>query len=168
MAFIQGQQGASNSSSSSSTTASTSVGASSSQQQQQGEHKPNSNMDDSIPSLTHATRVSPATVIIQIEQISPNFMSPYHTKILSVVYELRDAWIEEKFSSFFLLHFVFSSFVSIIETFCILQFIIRFYARIIIANFFICEISLINFFISFLHRWLGLLKIMRLPRVSFL
>ncbi|KAG5671635.1 hypothetical protein PVAND_001826 [Polypedilum vanderplanki] len=64
VAFIQGQQGASNSSSSSSN-----ASASSSQQQQQQQqneaHKQtnNSSMDDSTPSLTHAaTRVSPATV----------------------------------------------------------------------------------------------------------
>lgn len=58
MAFIQGQ-GTSNSSSSSS--AST-VGTSS-QQQQVDAHKTNSNMDsESTPNLTHATRVSPATV----------------------------------------------------------------------------------------------------------
>lgn len=58
MAFIQGQ-GASNSSSSS--TAST---AGTSSQQQADAHKLNNNMDssESTPNLTHATRVSPATV----------------------------------------------------------------------------------------------------------
>lgn len=60
MAFIQGQQGTSSSSSTSGTS------ASSSQQQQQQQHSENhkqNNIDDSTPNLTHATRVSPATVI---------------------------------------------------------------------------------------------------------
>lgn len=60
MAFIQGQ-GASNSSSSSS--ASTS-GATSQQQESDAHKSSNINMDssESTPNLTHATRVSPATV----------------------------------------------------------------------------------------------------------
>jgi hypothetical protein len=61
VAFIQGQ-GASNSSSSSTTST---TGASTQQQQQQNDAlKTNNNMDtsESTPNLTHATRVSPATV----------------------------------------------------------------------------------------------------------
>lgn len=60
MAFIQGQ-GASNSSSSSSVST---TGASSQQQQQNEAHKSNNSLElsESTPNLTHATRVSPATV----------------------------------------------------------------------------------------------------------
>ncbi|XP_070498148.1 DNA-binding protein RFX2 isoform X2 [Chironomus tepperi] len=62
VAFIQGQQGTSSSSSTSGTSAN-----SSQQQQQHSENHKQNNIDDSTPNLTHATRVSPATVAWLVE-----------------------------------------------------------------------------------------------------
>lgn len=98
MAFIQGQQGASNSSTSSSTTGTTSVGGSSSKQQQNESHK-NQNMDDSSPSLTHATRVSPATV----QKYVFSYLNSHPTSLLL---RFMDAYKREKY--FFLVPFCFS------------------------------------------------------------
>lgn len=80
VAFIQGQ-GTSNSSSSSSN-AST-IASSQHQQQHTEAHKQNNNnssMEDSTPNLTHATRVSPATV-----SCLPSLIQFHHTMIFMMM-----------------------------------------------------------------------------------
>jgi hypothetical protein len=98
VAFIQGQQGASNSSSTSSnaSTANSSQQQQQQQQQQQANesHKQNNmNMEDSTPNLTHATRVSPATVS-QMKISQPPYVYRERNKI-KYVFE-RGEWEAEK------------------------------------------------------------------------
>jgi hypothetical protein len=145
VAFIQGQQGASNSSSSSSN-ASVSSSQQQQQQQQNEAHKQQSNnsMDDSTPNLTHATRVSPATVsspslffaLVSLAR-SLSRLNGEHCSIMMMLYEEEKMWVQnwlpnertEREKKYFPFCFLRIAIFRISR--CAIQFIRRFSARII-------------------------------------